>query len=191
MSKLLAALVIIASATAPLYAGEDIPAPPPEPQPLEMEVRGVVVDSASNTPIVILSTTDRMQLLPIAIGEAEATTIWRYLNNVQVPRPMTHDLLLQVIDKLGGKIDKVTITELKEGVFYAVIDILAGEKTIQIDARPSDSIALAVKSGVKLYVAGKVMDQAGRRSESKDKPPDPEPPAPDDQKVPADINDAI
>jgi len=174
-------LVSIAGSTcSTLRAGEQAAETDvPEPQPVEMVVHGITMDPADKVPVVILTTPDKPLLLPIQIGPNEAAAIWRYINDVEAPRPMTHDLLASVIRKLGGSIEKVTITELKEGVFYARIDITVGDaldaRTIRIDARPSDSIALAVQSGLKIFVTKQVLDAAGRKPADGDQPQADEP----------------
>ena len=151
----------------------------PEPEPVEMTVHGIAIDPTDKVPVVILATQDKSMLLPIQIGPAEAAAIWRYLNDVEAPRPMTHDLLASVITKLGGTIEKITITDLKDGVFYAQIDLGVGNgveaRTIRIDARPSDSIALALRAGSKLFVVKKVIDAAGRKPDDGDQPDGDEP----------------
>jgi len=163
------------------------PEEPPEasrPAAVRMTVDGVAVEPESRTPVVILTDPDRTECLPIFIGEAEASAIWRYLNKVEAPRPMTHDLLAGVIEKFGGTVTRVTVTALRRGVFYAAIDIELNGKTFSIDARPSDAIALALRLGVEVYVAQDVMDQAGHRPVPE---PEPEPDAPEMETPDADM----
>jgi len=165
MSKTLTALAMLVSLLPMLAAGaEPEQGAPPEPDAtvMKIEVHAVVLEPHTESPVVILRTLDKTQYLPIFVGESEAAAIWRYMNDVETPRPMAHDLLSNIINKLGGKVQKVTVTELKDNVFYARIEIATGEDTVTIDARPSDSIALALKMGAEVYVAKKVMDQAGR-----------------------------
>jgi bifunctional DNase/RNase len=147
-----------------------------EPVAILAEVHGLALEPETNTPVVLLTTLDKSRYLPIFVGEAEAAAIWRYLNHKTTPRPMTHDLLLDIMSKLGGELRKVTVTELKKGVFYATIEIAIRreanpatgtadpevEQIVTVDARPSDSIALALKMGTKVYVASKVFDEAGQ-----------------------------
>jgi|GEM_PF-558760 len=152
------------------------PIPPPDvperaqPATIEVKVDSIVVEPESRAPVIILTNPDRTTCLPIFVGEAEASAIWRYMNKIAAPRPMTHDLLAGVIEKFGGEVTSVTVTSIKRGVFYAVIEINAGGKTIEIDARPSDAIALALRLGVSVYVAEGVMQEAGHEP-----PPEREP----------------
>ena len=176
MMRCVFALVVVLaaglSAAAEDKAQEAAPAKPADP--VRMQVRGIVVDPASQSPVIILATVDKTLILPISVGGNEAAAIWRYLNNVESPRPLTHDLLSTVIEQLGGKVDKITVTEMKEGTFYARIDLKVGppenQRTVEIDARPSDSIALALKTGTQIFVAQKVIDAAGRALSEDDKP---------------------
>ena len=184
MSRLISALAFASLAgLVAASAGEKKPEAGPAGNPapadgVQMEVRGIIVDPASQSPVIILATVDKTLILPITIGENEAIAIWRYLKDVESPRPLTHDLLGTVIEQLGAKIDKITVTDLKEGTFYARIDLKAGPpentRTVKIDARPSDSIALALKTGTRIYVAQKVIDAAGRPLGGDDKQPKPE-----------------
>jgi len=141
-----------------------------QPATIEVKVDSIVVEPESRAPVIILTNPDRTTCLPIFVGEAEASAIWRYMNKIAAPRPMTHDLLAGVIEKFGGEVTSVTVTSIKRGVFYAVIEINAGGKTIEIDARPSDAIALALRLGVSVYVAEGVMQEAGHEP-----PPEREP----------------
>jgi len=141
-----------------------------QPATIEVKVDSIVVEPESRAPVIILTNPDRTTCLPIFVGEAEASAIWRYMNKIAAPRPMTHDLLAGVIEKFGGEVTSVTVTSIKRGVFYAVIEINAGGKTIEIDARPSDAIALALRLGVSVYVAEAVMQEAGHEP-----PPEREP----------------
>ena len=177
---LVALVLIAANSCSTLSAGEQAVEPDaPQPEPVEMVVHGIRMDPVDKVPVVVLMTPDKSLALPIQIGPAEAAAIWRYINDLDAPRPMTHDLLASVIRKLGGTVEKNTVTDLKEGTFYARIDISVGEgldeRTIRIDARPSDSIALAAQSGLKIFVAKKVLDVAGRKPGDGDGPETDEP----------------
>ncbi len=120
---------------------------------IEAKVNGLALDMVTNSPVVILSSADSSdRLLPIWIGHYEALAIAMELSGVASRRPMTHDLLKSVITTMGGKVQKVEVTELKEQTFYAKIYIKVNGSVLQIDARPSDSIALALKTKVSLYV---------------------------------------
>ena len=127
---------------------------------MEMYVAGLVLDPATNAPIVILKDSESDTCLPIWIGLAEATAIASALKKVEVVRPMTHDLLKDVIDQLGGRVVKVTVTSLRESTFLATVEIVAGESLRVVDARPSDAIALAVRTSAPIFVATEVLQQA-------------------------------
>jgi bifunctional DNase/RNase len=120
---------------------------------IEAKVNGMALDTTTNSPVVVLSSSDSDRLLPIWIGHYEALAIAMELSGVTSRRPLTHDLLKSIIASMGGKVQKVEVTELKEQTFYAKIYIEVNGSITQIDARPSDSIALALKTKVPLYVA--------------------------------------
>jgi len=109
--------------------------------------------------VVVLEEIDGPRLIPIWIGAAEGNSIAMHLNRIRLPRPMTHDLMVQFIHRLEGKITKVVITELKESTFYATIFVERNSHVDQIDARPSDSIALALRCSAPLFVEDSVFDQ--------------------------------
>ena len=119
---------------------------------LEAKLDGLALDMTTNTPVVILSPTGLNKVLPIWIGHAEAWAIAMELSGVGSKRPLTHDLLKRMLDALGARVVRVDITELKEQTFFAVIHIEADGEEKLIDARPSDSIALALKTGAAIYV---------------------------------------
>ena len=123
-----------------------------------VEVVGVRVEMPSNQPIVLLKEIDGIRYLPIWVWAAEATAIAFSQQGVLPPRPLTHDLFKSVIEELGSKIMKVELTDLVNGVFYADL-ILQGEK--RISARPSDAIALAVRSGCEISASEKLFEAAG------------------------------
>jgi hypothetical protein len=127
---------------------------------VEMFVAGLVLDPSSNAPIVVLKDANGNTCLPIWIGLAEATAIASALKRVQLTRPMTHDLLKNVIDELGARVVRVAITDLQESTFIASIEMVVGEVVKTIDARPSDAIALAVRTNAPIMVATRVLQQA-------------------------------
>lgn len=127
---------------------------------IEVFVVGLVLDPSSNAPIVVLKDVEGETCLPIWIGLAEATAIASALKKVEVNRPMTHDLLSLVIDELGGKVTKVLISDLRDNTFIASLEIIIGEQSKILDARPSDAIALAVRTDAKIYVTAEVLKQA-------------------------------
>lgn len=116
------------------------------------------------SPVVVLRAEDG-RFLPIYIGLAEAMAINSALKNVVPPRPMTHDLLVDIIGKLKAKVEKVVIDDLIDNTFYARIVLRQNDHEIEVDARPSDSIALAVRIGCPIYIDDKVLDEAGSSEE--------------------------
>lgn len=127
---------------------------------VEMFVAGLVLDPSSNAPIVVLKDATGEICLPIWIGLAEATAIASALKRVEVSRPMTHDLLKNMIDEFNGSVVKVCITELRENTFIANVEIRVGETLRTVDARPSDAIALAVRTNCQITVVEEVLAQA-------------------------------
>ncbi len=125
-----------------------------------MFVAGLVLDPASNAPIVILKDVTGEKCLPIWIGLAEATAIASAVKKVQLARPLTHDLLMTVIEELGGKVVRVVIGELRENTFIANLELKIGETVRIIDARPSDAIAVAVRVGAQIVVSPQVLERA-------------------------------
>jgi bifunctional DNase/RNase len=112
--------------------------------------------------VVLLKGDDDPRSLPIFIGATEAHAIALWINDVEIPRPMTHDLLKNMLDCLECRVHRVEISELKEGTFYANIVIDVDGVETGVDARPSDAIALALRAGVSIYVSGSLMDEAGK-----------------------------
>ena len=135
---------------------------------IEMQVGGLGFDPRNLSPLVLLRDEEEMNFLPIWIGIFEAAAIAMELQNVKPPRPMTHDLLREAIEMLGGEIKRVVITDVKENVFFAAVEIEKDKKLINLDARPSDAIALAVRSHVPIYVSEVVMMQAKLVNAEKD-----------------------
>ncbi len=119
---------------------------------LEVKIEGLALDMTTNTPVVILSPLELDKVLPIWIGHAEAWAIAMELSGVGSKRPLTHDLLKRVIETLEAKVERVEVTELKEQTFYAIIHLVSNGRRWQVDARPSDSIALALKTGASIFV---------------------------------------
>lgn len=131
-----------------------------EEKQIEMFVAGLVLDPATNAPIVVLKDESGDTCLPIWIGMPEATAIASALKQVSLSRPMTHDLLRTTIEQLGGRVARIVITELRESTFIAAIEVIVGESLLQIDARPSDAIALAVRTAAEIWVKAEVLEQA-------------------------------
>lgn len=124
----------------------------------QVDVVGVRLELPSNQPVLILRDQQAARYLPLWIGTAEATAISLALDGVEPQRPLTHDLLVNIIDQLGGKVTSISVSELVEGTFYATINFLNHDS---ISARPSDAIALAIRNQVPVFVAQEVMDFAG------------------------------
>lgn len=127
---------------------------------IPMDLSGVRVELPSNQPIVLLKEQDGERYLPIWIGAAEAAAIAFALQGIPTPRPMTHDLMKQVLEELGVEVQKVSITELREGTFYAVLSLSRNGDTFEISSRPSDAIALAVRSNTPIFADAEVLDEA-------------------------------
>ncbi|MEE8277624.1 MAG: bifunctional nuclease family protein [Thermoanaerobaculia bacterium] len=129
-------------------------------EPIRMEVRGLMLDPSSNTPIVILRDKKNEVFLPIWIGIFEANAIALRIEGVEPPRPMTHDLLYASLQELGAVVEKVTITELKENTFYARISLQYDSTMISLDSRPSDALALALRADAPIFVLRSVLESA-------------------------------
>jgi uncharacterized protein len=127
---------------------------------IEMTIKGLMVDPITNTPIIILRDKDGQRVLPIWVGMFEANAIALQIENVTTPRPMTHDLLKNVIHDLHGRIEKIVVSDLKENTFYALIYLRVNGDTIAVDARPSDAIALALRARAPIFVEEQVIDNA-------------------------------
>lgn len=135
---------------------------------IEMQIGGLGFDPRNLSPLVLLRDQEEMNFLPIWIGIFEAAAIAMELQNVKPPRPMTHDLLRNFVEKLGGTFQRVVISDVKEGTFYAVIEMEKDKKTIKMDSRPSDAIALAVRTHMPIFVSEVVMMQAKLVNAEKD-----------------------
>jgi bifunctional DNase/RNase len=131
----------------------------------EMEVHGVNLDVLTNQPVIILKELDSNRYLPIWIGQFEATAILMEIQGIHPSRPLTHDLLKTVIDSLSGNVLRVIINDLRDGTFFAQIFISIDSQEIEVDARPSDAIALAVRSSVPIFASEDVLEQAAITSE--------------------------
>lgn len=128
---------------------------------VEMDLVGVRVELPSNTPIALLrERTGARRILPIFIGGPEATAIAFALEEVVTPRPMTHDLLRNLLDDLGVSIESVAVTDLRDRTFYAEIELHASDGVHRVSSRPSDALALAVRVGTPIYAEEAVLDEA-------------------------------
>ncbi|PWH20625.1 MAG: bifunctional nuclease family protein [Ardenticatenia bacterium] len=128
---------------------------------IEVVIESVRVSLMSQDRMVVLKEVDRERYLPIWIGPFEADAITIHLQGVQVARPLTHDLLKNFIGALGAKVSHIVVNDLRNNTFFAEITVDDHGKELKIDARPSDAIALAVRVGAPIFVAEKVMEQAG------------------------------
>jgi hypothetical protein len=126
-----------------------------------MVIYGVSFDMVGKQPIVLLKTSKGNKFLPIWIGHAEAAAILMKLQGADTPRPMTHDLLSDMLAELNAEIARITVTELRENTFYALITLKAAASEIEIDSRPSDALALAVRSDAPIFAADKVIEESG------------------------------
>ena len=134
---------------------------------VEVKVSKLVLDETLGTPVVVLKEVDGERLVPIWIGPAEAHAITLALERVKPERPLTHDLLKAVLDGLGAEVLKIVINELKNNTFFARIVIRCDSQLLSVDARPSDSIALALRTGSPIYVAEDVIDRQRPESTGK------------------------
>ncbi len=127
----------------------------------ELSLVGVRVELPSNQPIVLLKEADGDRYLPIWIGAVEATAIAFALQGIETPRPMTHDLMRDVLSETQVAVERILISELIDQTFYALIRMSSNGKTVEVSSRPSDAIALAVRVNAPIYAAEEVLDQAG------------------------------
>jgi hypothetical protein len=128
----------------------------------EMKVAGITVDPFTNTPIVLLKDLEENDVLPIWIGLLEASSIATALENIQTPRPMTHDLLKNILDSLHAKVVRIEINDLKDNTYYALLYIEVNRKKLVIDARPSDAIAIALRTNASIFVEESVIQRSAK-----------------------------
>ena len=125
---------------------------------IEMKVMGIALDTRTGSPIVVLHDIDNRKALPIWIGSAEASAIIRKIENISVSRPMTHDLVVEIMEKTGYNIDRIEINDVEKETYYAIIYLKNEEgKEIEIDARPSDAIAIAIRVEAPIFVTANVL----------------------------------
>lgn len=122
-----------------------------------VEVKGIFVAPGSFSPVIVLREVEGNRSIPIWIGMTEAEAIGRRLSGEDVPRPLTHELLTDAVRKMGGDVKRIVVTDLREGTYYARIDLMADGDSVSLDARPSDAIALALGFSAPIYVAESVM----------------------------------
>ncbi|MFA5424138.1 MAG: bifunctional nuclease family protein [Phycisphaerae bacterium] len=129
---------------------------------IEVELSRIIINEASDQQVIVLKEINGSRGFPIVIGIVEIFAIDRRLKGLQPPRPMTHDLLADVLNSLGAKIEKIVITDLLNHTFYAKLYISLDGKTVEVDSRPSDAIALSVGIGAPIFVAEHVFDKASQ-----------------------------
>jgi uncharacterized protein len=125
---------------------------------IQMSVGGLTLDPVTKTPIVILKDTDNKLNLPIWIGLLEATAMATEIEGIKMARPMTHDLLKNILGEVGCSVESVEITELKENTYYALVNLMVAGRQLVIDSRPSDAIALALRTKSPIFVAKAVLE---------------------------------
>ncbi len=135
---------------------------------IELELVGVRVELPHNQPIVLLRERNGERFLPIWIGAVEATSIAFALQGVVTARPMTHDLMKDLLTELNVNVDRIVVTELREGTFYAEIQMTLAQRSVVVSSRPSDAIALAVRGTVPIYANENVLAEAGIHIEEED-----------------------
>ena len=135
---------------------------------VEMTIYGVSFDLVGKQPIVLLKTADGNRFLPIWIGQPEAAAILMKLQSQAPPRPMTHDLLSDMLEQLEAQVVRITVTELRENTFYAQITVQQDGREIEIDSRPSDAIALAVRTGAEIFADDRVIEESAIEFEGED-----------------------
>lgn len=151
---------------------------------IEMELVGVEVELPFNTPVILLREAhEGGRVLPIVIDVPEAQAIHRALDGIRMARPMTHDLMAQMLSDLEAQVIAVTVTELRDRTFFAEVAVETNGRRITISARPSDSVALAVRTGAPIFASEEVLAQAGTRIDDADQ-------ASHDDDAPADLEDA-
>jgi bifunctional DNase/RNase len=134
----------------------------------EMVIYGVSFDMVGKQPIVLLKTADGNKFLPIWIGHPEAAAILMKLQGASTPRPMTHDLVTEMLAQLEARVVRIAVTELRENTFYALITVVVNGSELEIDSRPSDAIALAVRADAPIFAADSVIEESAIEFEHED-----------------------
>ena len=132
---------------------------------IEMKVAGIILDPSANVPVLILKDREDRYTVPIWIGIVEASAIATELEKTTMPRPMTHDLLRNVLRELGATVDRIEVTELRDNTFFAAIHLRTAAGARVIDSRPSDAIALALRVGASIFVEERVIAALGSQEE--------------------------
>ena len=138
----------------------------------EMVIYGVSFDMVGKQPIVLLKAVESNKFLPIWIGHPEAAAILMKLQSQSVPRPMTHDLLSDMLEQLGAQVVRITVTELRENTFYAQITVTQDGTEIEVDSRPSDAIALAIRAEAPIFAADRVIEESAIEFEGEEVDPE-------------------
>ncbi len=131
---------------------------------IEFKIKGLMMDPLTNSPIVVLQDTTSETLLPIWVGIFEANAIALQIEKVDTPRPMTHDLIKGMLNHLDARVTKIVVTELRDNTFYALIFLEVSGKTITVDSRPSDAIALALRTDSPIFVTDDVITKSASTS---------------------------
>jgi hypothetical protein len=137
---------------------------------IEMVIKGLMVDPITNMPIVILRDAEGDRVLPIWVGVFEANAIALQLENIATPRPMTHDLLRNVLRDLHAEVERIVVSDLRDATFFALIHLQVSGERVAVDARPSDAIALALRTQAPIFVEEHVIDSAKTVDFSAEKP---------------------
>jgi uncharacterized protein len=140
---------------------------------IKMEIKGLLMDPVSNMPVVVLRDSDNGLFLPIWVGIFEANAIALQMEKITTPRPMTHDLLKNLISELDAKVERIVINDLKDNTFFARIHLLRGDVRWNVDSRPSDAIALALRVDAEIFVEEDVLERSkSLRPEGEEGDPD-------------------
>jgi len=139
---------------------------------IKMEIKGLLMDPVSNMPVVILRDTEKGHFLPIWVGIFEANAIALEMEKVTTPRPMTHDLLKNLLGELDARVDRIVINDLRDNTFFARIHLTRGDATLSVDSRPSDAIALALRSQAEIFVEEEVLERSRSLRSDSDQDPD-------------------
>jgi bifunctional DNase/RNase len=134
----------------------------------EVQIYGVSFDMVGKQPIVLLKTIDDNRYLPIWIGHPEAAAILMKLQGADTPRPMTHDLMIDILDQVETKVERISVNELRDNTFFATITLSVSGTEIEIDSRPSDAIAIAVRADAKIFATDEVIEESGIEFEGDD-----------------------
>ncbi|MEK7545072.1 MAG: bifunctional nuclease family protein [Patescibacteria group bacterium] len=128
------------------------------------EIIALLEEPSLQTPVIVLHTRELNKVLPIWIGPTEARNIGNIMQGVQNERPLTHDLILMMVYAMSGKINKVVINRMEGTTFYAIIEMSQGERKIEIDSRPSDAVAIALKARVPIFITRELMEKEGQKN---------------------------